>query len=268
MIRAALLAIALLAAPLGAQTAEPAAVSAPYRLGSSDVVEIVVANFPELTTRTRIDTDNSVTLPLIGKVTIGGMAAGAAAREIEARYQAGGFVNAPNVRVEIMEFQSRKASVLGQVTRQGMIALDRPYTVAELLAQSGGLGGEAGDSATLVRQLPNGETLRVPIDLALLERGAGAAALPVQPGDVIMVPRAATISVVGAVNKAGVYRLTPGMTVQQALAMAGDIARIGTRNRLKIRRPAESGGASTIIKAGLDDVLKPGDVIVVRERIF
>ena len=32
---------------------------------------------------------------------------------------------------------------------------------------------------------------------------------------------------------AGTYRLVPGMTVQQALAAAGDIARIGTRSRLK-----------------------------------
>ena len=242
-----------------------AAVPEDYVLGPLDQVEMNVANFPDLTTKTRISPAGHVVLPLIGEIDIGGRTPAAAAAEIEARYRAGGFVNAPSVRLEITEYQSRKASVLGQVVTQGLVVLDRPYTVAELIARAGGLSADAGETARLVHQRASGGPETIVIDLAEIG-GAGALAL-VQPGDVVFVPRAPTISVVGAVNHAGVYRMTPGMTVQQALATAGDVARIGTRGGIKVRRAAALG-ATSLVAVGLDDRLMPGDVVVVRERVF
>jgi polysaccharide export outer membrane protein len=270
-IAAVLLALAPL---LGAQAATPvAAANAAYVLGPLDQIEVNIANFTDLTTRTRIDTDNSVVLPLIGRVTIGGMSTAAAATVIEQRYREGGFINAPSARVEIVEYQSRKVSVLGQVNTQGMIPLDRAYSVAEILARAGGLAPDAADTAVIIRPVAGGTDERIPVDLTQLvtanatQASAGGASLRVLPGDTIFVPRAATFSVVGAVNHAGVYRLVAGMTVQQALATAGDIARVGTRSGLKIRR-AKPGGAPELIPAGLDDPVESGDVIVVRERVF
>jgi polysaccharide export outer membrane protein len=267
-------ALMVLSPMLGAQAATPVAVAnAAYVLGPLDQIEINIANFTDLTTRTRIDTDNSVVLPLIGRVTIGGMSAAAAATVIEQRYREGGFINAPSVRVEVVEYQSRKVSVLGQVNTQGMIPLDRAYSVAEILARAGGLSPDAADTAVIIRPTAIGTDERIPVDLTQLvtataiPAGAGGASLRIQPGDTIFVPRAPTFSVVGAVNHAGVYRLVAGMTVQQALATAGDIARVGTRSGLKIRR-AKPGGAPELIPAGLDDPVEPGDVIVVRERVF
>lgn len=245
----------------------PAGVAQTYTLGPLDQIEVNVANFPELTTKTRINEDNSVILPLIGRFTIGGLTTEAAVQAIEARYKAGGYINAPSVRIEVAEYQSRKISVLGQVTMQGLIPLDRPYSVAEILARAGGLTGEAGDEAFLVRPTAGG-TQRTRIDLTQIASGQGVGAtMMVGAGDVLFVPKAPTFSVIGAVNKAGVYRLTNGMTVQQALATAGDIARIGTRSRLKIRRRSPDGVLS-IVKAGADDAVLAGDVIVVRERVF
>ncbi len=246
-------------------TAAVAAVPEDYVLGPLDQVEMNVANFPDLTTRTRISPAGTVVLPLIGEVAVGGKTPAAAAALIEGRYRAGGFVNAPSVRLEITEYQSRKVSVLGQVGTQGLIVLDRPYTVAELIAKAGGLSAEAGESANLVRQRASGGTETIVIDLAQI--GGAGASIPVQPGDVVFVPRAPTISVVGAVNHAGVYRMTPGMTVQQALATAGDVARIGSKRGVKVRRTSGSG-TTTLVPVGLDERLMPGDVVVIRERLF
>lgn len=241
-----------------------AAVPEDYVLGPLDQIEMNVANFPDLTTKTRISPAGHVVLPLIGDIDIGGKTPAAAAADIESRYRAGGFVNTPTVRLEITEYQSRKASVLGQVVTQGLVVLDRPYTVAELIARAGGLSADAGETANLVHQRASGGPETVVIDLGQIG-GAGALSL-VQPGDVVFVPRAPTISVVGAVNHAGVYRMTPGMTVQQALATAGDVARIGAKRGVKVRRTA--AGATNLIAVGLDDRLLPGDVVVVRERVF
>ena len=236
-----------------------------YVLGPLDQIEMNVANFPDLLTRTRIAPNGTVVLPLIGEVPVGGKTPAAAAAEIERRYRAGGFVNAPSVRLEITEYQSRKASVLGQVVTQGLIVLDRPYTVAELIARAGGLSPDAGDTANLVRQRPDGSGAdTVAIDLAQI--GGSGATTVARPGDVIFVPRAPTVSVVGAVNHPGVYRMTPGMTVQQALATAGDVARIGTKRGLKVRRTV--AGATSVIPVSLDERLQAGDVLVIRERLF
>lgn len=252
------------AAPAAAQ--QPAALPS-YTLGALDQIEMNVTSLPELTTRTRIGEDNSVVLPLIGRVVIGGLPIDAAAREIAVRYRAGGYVNDPNVRLEVIEYQSRKISVLGQVTNQGLIALDRPYSVAEVLARAGGLNGDAADEAFVVRAVAGGNQ-RFPIDLTRIASGEGGGAeMLVKAGDVVFVPKAPTFSVIGAVNKAGVYRLTAGMTVQQALATAGDVARIGTRSGIKIRRRGANGEPG-VVQVGNDDAVKPGDVIVVRERIF
>ncbi len=265
MIRQLFLLLLLLTA--GAAAAQAPAAMPSYTLGALDQIELNVAGLPELTTRTRIGEDFGVTLPLVGRVVIGGMSIDAAAREIATRYKAGGYVNDPLVRIEVLEYQSRKVSVLGQVTTQGLIPLDRPYSVAEVLARAGGLNGDAADEAFLVRPVAGGNQ-RYPIDLTRIASGEGGGAeMTVQAGDVIFVPRAPTFSVIGAVNKAGVYRLTAGMTVQQALATAGDVARIGTRSGLKIRRKG-SGGVAQVLQVRNDDAVKADDVIVVRERIF
>lgn len=266
-VRAALAGVAMLAG-IGAAVAQtaPVATIPAYTLGALDQIEVYVANLPELTTKTRINEDNSVILPLIGRLVIGGLTTDAAVRDIEARYRAGGYINAPSVRIEVAEYQSRKVSVLGQVTTQGLIPLDRSYSFAEILARAGGLTGDAADEAFLVRPTTGGGNQRTRVDLTQIATGQGAT-LVVKAGDVIFVPKAPTFSVIGAVNKAGVYRLSYGMTVQQALATAGDVARIGRRSGFKIRRKG-SDGVAVVVQVKAEDAVQADDVIVVRERIF
>jgi len=254
---------------LGAQAAEPA-MPDDFRLGVLDQIEVNVVSFPDLRTVTRVATDGSVTLPLVGEVKVAGMTRAAAANAIAARYAAGGYVKSPSVRIEITDYQSRKASVLGQVNTQGLITLDRNYTGAESIARAGGLGAEAGETAVVVRQLPDGKSQRITVNLAELTGGSAQteALLPVLPGDVIFVPRAETFSVVGAVNRPGNFRLTTQISVQQALAAAGDVTLFGSKSGLKVRRKQPDSTTTTLVAVTLDDILQPGDVLVVRERGF
>ncbi|MGL4541174.1 MAG: SLBB domain-containing protein, partial [Polymorphobacter sp.] len=189
---------------------------------------------------------------------------------VAARYSAGGFVKSPSVRIEILDYQSRKASVLGQVNAQGLITLDRNYTVAEIIARAGGLSPEAGETAAVVRQLPDGRSQRFTVNLAELTGGSARteALLPVLPGDVIFVPRAETFSVVGAVNRPGNFRLTARISVQEALAAAGDVTLFGSTSKLKVRRKQADSTVTILVPVALDDPILPGDVLVVRERGF
>ena len=257
----ALLALLMAAAtPISAQTADDA-----YRLGAGDSVEVAVLGQSDAPVRTRIDSAGNIVLPLIGRVAVAGDTIEAATTKIEQRYIAGKFLLQPIIRLDVVAYESQKVSVIGQVNAQGLLALDRAYSLTEIIARAGGLTADAAERAIITRRSATGTASQQTVDLAQLLGSGGAAAPMVAAGDVIYVPRAPTFSVVGAVNKAGLFRLMPGMTVQQALATAGDVARIGTTSDLRVRRPGATPPVSSI---GLDDPVREGDVIMVKERVF
>lgn len=246
-------------------------------LGPLDQIEVNIDNYPDMRTTTRVGADGAVTLPLVGRVGVSGMTPPAAANEIETRYVNGGFIKMPSIRIEILDYQSRKASVLGQVNNQGLIALDRVYSIAEILARAGGLAADAADTAVIIRKKPDGSSEQLTIDLGQMMSATGPGAHATAPagalttvraGDVVFVPKAPSFSVIGSVNRAGTYPLRTGTTIDQALATAGDINEFGTRSKLQVRRTPPTGGPATIVAVGPDDVVQPGDVIVVRARLF
>ncbi|MBC7520692.1 MAG: SLBB domain-containing protein [Sandarakinorhabdus sp.] len=255
------------AAPVAGRAAAPPAES--LVLGPSDQIEVNVDNYPELKTTTRIGADGNVVLPLVGIVQLGGLAPLDAANLIETFYVNGGFIKLPTVRVEIIDYQSRRVSVLGEVNRQGLVVLDRQYSLAEILAKVGGLAPDAGDTALIIRPRADGSSERLTIEIGQPAEGNGMTTLTqVRPGDVVMVPKAPTFSVVGAVTRPGTYPLKSHMTVDQALAAAGDLSPFGSRSKLKVRRTGPAGGAVEPVKIQPEELVKSGDIIVVSERIF
>jgi polysaccharide export outer membrane protein len=260
-------AVAAGAQPVAAVNPQPGV--AAFVLGAQDQIEVNVASYPDLRTVARIAPDGTVILPLVGSLGIAGKTPAQAGKAIEALLVSGGYVKQPMVRVEVLDVQSRKASVLGQVNNQGLVVLDRDYSVAEILAKAGGLAPDAADTAVIVRQPPAGGSERITIDIGELMAAGGAGALTrVQPGDVVFVARAPTFSVIGAVNRPGTYPLRKSMTVEQALAAAGDINNFGSRSKVKIRRTPAEGAATVTINARIEDLVQPGDVLNVGERVF
>ena len=71
----------------------------------------------------------------------------------------------------------------------------------------------------------------------------------------------------GEVQRPGMMRLERGLTVQQAVAAGGGVTQRGTLKGLKIVRRAADGTVQTIEPA-MDDTLKDGDVMYVRESLF
>jgi polysaccharide export outer membrane protein len=255
------------AAPVADRPAVPPAET--FLLGPSDQIEVNVDNYPELRTTTRIGADGNVILPLVGIVQLGGLAPFDAANAIETYYVNGGFIKSPKVRVEIIDYQSRRVSVLGEVNRQGLVVLDRQYSLAEILAKVGGLAQDAGDVAIIIRPNADGSSEHLTIEIGQTADGRGMTTLTqVRPGDVVMVPKAPTFSVIGEVTRPGTYPLKSRMTVDQALAAAGDLSPFGSRSKLKVRRIDSAGGGVQQAKVKPEDLVNPGDIIVVSERFF
>jgi len=72
--------------------------------------------------------------------------------------------------------------------------------------------------------------------------------------------------IVGEIRRPGSYPYVDGMTVINAVAIAGGFTYRARESEFYIRRQSESG--ATQLTAGQLNTVRPGDVIVVRERYF
>jgi polysaccharide export outer membrane protein len=129
-----------------------------------------------------------------------------------------------------------------------------------VISQAGGLKTEAGDKILITRRLPSNEStttatgLTEPnasfylkeIDLLKIIDGTDPSAnLIVEANDLITVPRAKMIYVIGDVAKPGGYVLDGhrgNLTVLRAIALAGGVNKSAAYGSTKVLRPAAEGG--------------------------
>ena len=113
-----------------------------YQLGPGDLLKVTVYGYEELTTEVRISQTGYINYPLLGEVSNTGISPRDAAARIASKLMAGGFIREPKVDVLVVEYQSQKISVMGQVTKPGKYALTASSTVLDMLAGAGGVVGE------------------------------------------------------------------------------------------------------------------------------
>ena len=234
-------------------------ITAGYVLGADDVVEVSVLGQPEFATRARVKANGTIQLPFIGEQKIAGETALTLAPKIAETLRAGGYYAKPVVNIEIASFASRYVVLLGAIAQPGLQPVDRDYRLSEIIARSGGLRETGADFVTLTRA--SGEQKNY--DFAKLASGGPDDDPWVSPGDKIFVPEAELFYMYGQVNAPGVYPIKGGeMTVRKAVARGGGFNASGSAKRIKLFRDGEE------TKVKMDTVIKPGDVIVVGERLF
>lgn len=283
-----------LATAVAAQPADPSA------LRPADVIDVVVLGQPTLSGDFVIDKDGGISYPLIGRVEAAGLPPSELARKLQGLLGAG-FLRKPEVSVRVKEYRSRPVLVLGEVARPGIFSLKGDRSLLTILAEAGGLTANAGHEFLVARPPEGSEGLAIeqfystPIVPGLSEgvRLPDADELPpgaikgsdvfrssfrelmkgnaeqnviLEGGDIVFVPKAAQVFVTGQAARPAAFKYVDGMTVQDALQLAGGISDRGSIKRLKIVR-FESGKRREM-KAQLSDVLKPGDTVNVGERFF
>lgn len=230
-------------------------------LSKSDVVAIKVVSQPDMDTTTRVESDGTVNFPYVGRIRAAGLTEDQLAHAIERRLAQRQIVTDPHVLVEITGFGT-EASVQGQVGAPGVYTLDRPTTLAQILARAGGLR-ETGGTVIVRRD----GTVRRYYAKDLLNGKVDPNRILVQNNDEIFVDLAPFYYVYGFVGHTGQFPLTQALTVQQAIAIAGGLAALGTDSRMKIKRKTADGQTEEV-PASLDDEVEPNDTIIVNERLF
>ena len=248
--------------------AKAADVKGDYVLGAGDVIRVTVYQSPDLSVESRISEGGVLTFPLLGNVPLGGLTVGAAEKRIADRLKSGNFLKQPQVSILVVQVRANQASVLGQVGKPGRYPLESTSTkLTELIAIAGGVVQGGADVATLVG-IRDGKPYRTQIDLPAVFTGVVKSEdIYVQNGDVIYIDRGPQVFMYGEVQRPGTLRLERGMTVLQALAAAGGVTQRGTERGLRVHRKGADGKVQ-VLQPGMQDLLRDGDVVYLRESLF
>lgn len=233
-----------------------AEVASGYRLGPDDVIAVKVLDLEDTSNDSiRIDPGGQISLPLLGRVNAGGLTVAMLEKELASRLKT--YIHEPVVAVSIVEYRSQPVSVIGAVGQAGIHQLEGRKSLIEVLAKAGGLRPEAGDTVKITRQIdwgliplpsaemdPTGQFSVAEVSLrSIMQATSPAENIRILPNDVITVPRAALVYIVGEVNKPGGFTLQErgSITGLQALAMAeGFTTTASPQNALIIRQPHDA----------------------------
>jgi polysaccharide export outer membrane protein len=140
--------------------------------------------------------------------------------------------------------------------------------MTDLLANAGGVATTGGDQLVL-SGMRNGKPFRLEIDLPTVFSADQNRAndVLIQNGDVLWVDRAPMVYIYGEVQRPGPMRLERGMTLLQVLAAGGGLTQRGTERGIRVHRKSADGKVQ-VIQAAMDEGVKDGDVVYVKESLF
>jgi len=249
----------------------------PYRLGPGDQITVDAVDAEELANRTfRISTDGFLDLPLAGRLSAGGLTVPQLETEVCKRLSK--YIRDPIVNINVVELRSMPVSVLGAVSSPGVHQLQSETTLTEAISQAGGFAKDAGYSVRITRQqqwgplpLPNAKTdVTGQYSVAevnikdLIEATNPGDNILVRPNDVITVPKAKLIYVLGEVHRSGGFALSEGNSVSaiQALALAEGLNSTAAPRNARILKFQNGTNARKEVPINLKNILsgKSSDV--------
>jgi polysaccharide export outer membrane protein len=220
-----------------------------YNIGSGDLLGIDVFDVPELSRDVRVNETGFISLPLMpSKIKASGLTPYQLQDKLAELLQTNGLVSTPQVTVSVKEQHSQPITVIGAVKNPIVIQALRKTTLLQALSQAGGIAEDAGSTVVITRTSQESADSSDPADAPppvpaqtftinmadLLESGDSRFDIPLVGGDVVSVPRAGIIYVVGAVQRPGAFLLQNDldhMTMLKMLSLAG-----GTTNTAKAKK--------------------------------
>jgi len=222
-----------------------------YLLGPGDQIQISDPELTELTSKpVRIDGEGNVDVPLAGRVHVAGMTAQDSQQELNKALSA--YIRRPQVIVDVAEVRSQPVSVLGAVNTPGVHQIQGHKTLLEMLSLAGGVRQDAGYSVRITRELDwgciplpsahldaSGKFTVAEMNLKkIMEAKTPEENIQIFPHDVISVPKAEMIYVIGEVRRSGGFVLGEhqSMSVLQALSLAEGLNPGANPRKAKILR--------------------------------
>lgn len=211
-------------------------------IAAQDKLEITVFKVPDLTRELRVGTDGMITFPLVGQIRASGLRPAQLEQAI-ARKLAATYMKDPQVTVVVKESVQNRVTVEGAVKKPGVFPVIGSMTVLQAVAMAEGFTANADASgAVLLRKSSSGQISQQAIDIAAIRQGRMQDLLLLQD-DRLFIPEATykRFTVAGEVNSPGLFELRDGMTILQAVAMAGGMTRLADKKQALLFRRDDSG---------------------------
>ena len=223
-------------------------------MGPGDVLSIRVFGEPELSESLRVSDAGDVTESFVGKVHVAGLTPGQVAAELERQFVTQQYLLEPRISVTVEQYVTENVSVLGQVKSVGSFPAPTGRTIAEVLAQAGGLLDTA-DRHIVIRRRAGGR--EIPFFVSNSPDALLGDQPIVYPGDTVFVPKAGTVYMIGDVPRAGGYVMNnehSQLTALQLLALAGGSNNTSRPSRARLVRQGPDGAHE--VQLPLDDMRK------------
>ena len=234
---------------------QPPAVSE-YILGAGDQISLHVVDLDDISDKPiRIDPNGFVDLALIGRVEAGGLTIEQLREQL--RIKLTKYITSPQISINLVENQSRSVSVIGSVNSPGVHSLEGPRRLIDVISMAGGVKPDAGSRVILTRQARWGElplaqakfdpsstysTATLSIE-SLMDAKNPTENILIDPGDIISIPKADVVYVLGTVRKAGGFPLASkdSISLLETLSLAEGLDHDAAASKARILRPPPGG---------------------------
>lgn len=173
-----------------------------YSLMSQDLVEVRTFGEDDLSVETRVDTAGKIRIPLIGNVIVKELTIRQAEKRVEKAFVDARILRKPQVTIRVLEYATRKISILGQVKSPGDVEFPREVgsmDIVEAISKVGGFSAIAkSDRVLITRTVVNKsgertqEKFTVDVEDMISGRrsrgGEEDVGFKLYPGDVVFVP--------------------------------------------------------------------------------
>jgi polysaccharide export outer membrane protein len=161
-----------------------------YKIGSEDVLDVIVWKSPDLSKVVSVRPDGKISLPLIGDIVVEGLTVAQVKQDLEARLKE--FKESPNVSVVVQQVNSYGIYVLGEVAKPGRYQMKTFTTVLQAISTAGGFTPFAAKNRMFVlRKSSNaGAETRIDVSYDDIISGGGNVSQNILliPGDTVVVP--------------------------------------------------------------------------------
>jgi len=251
-----------------------------YRIGPGDVLDIRVFNRPQLSREAvRVEGSGMIRMPLIEtEIQAACQTEGELAKEISTRYAK--YYKNLQVDVFIKEYHSRQVAIIGAVNDQSRFELQRRVRLLELLTYAKGPSPRAGQTINIVHSNTSSPCKKVDdtdassafssYKLSDVLQGDPKSNPYLEAGDIVTLPEADQVYVVGNVFSPITIALKEPITLTRAIAMAGGLKQDTKKDKIRILRQ-EAGTTirkeitvdlSAIEKKSSEDLaLLPNDIV-------
>jgi len=252
-----------------------------YRIGAGDVLDIRIYNRPQLSREAvRVEGNGMIRMPLIEtEIQAACRTEGELAKEIATGYAR--YYKNLQVDVFIKEYHSKQVAIIGAVNEQSRFELQRRVRLLELLTYAKGPSSKAGQTINIVHSTASSPCKQTDDEtdtaaafssyrLSDVLQGDPKANPYLETGDIVTLPEADQVYVVGNVFMPLTIALREPITLTRAIAMAGGLKQDTRKEKIRILRQEPGSTVRKEITVDLyaiekkrseDLALAPNDII-------